>query len=140
MRKINEIIVHCTGTIPMESTTIEVIRRYHKQHNGWKDIGYHYLVYLDGTIHAGRPIDEAGAHCSGHNAGTIGICYVGGLVRQGQSGDTRTEKQKEALRLLVRSLKVAFPAIEKVSGHCDYSSKPCPCFDARGELSPLLKT
>ena len=72
MRKLNEIIVHCTGTIPSESTTVEAVRKYHMEHNGWKDIGYHYLIYLDGSIHAGRPIDQKGAHCKNHNEGTVG--------------------------------------------------------------------
>ena len=139
MRKLNEIIVHCTGTIPSESTTVEAVRRYHMEHNGWKDIGYHYIVYLDGSIHVGRPIDQKGAHCKGHNDNTIGICYVGGLVDKNKAGDTRTLKQRIALRDLIRSLKYCFPTITKVSGHCDYASKACPCFDARAEYGELVK-
>ena len=55
MRKIDEIIIHCTGTIPSNSTTVEAVRKYHKEHNGWKDIGYHYLIYLDGSISKAVP-------------------------------------------------------------------------------------
>lgn len=139
MRPINEIIVHCTGTIPSESTTVEVVRKYHMEHNGWKDIGYHYLVYLNGSIHAGRPIDQVGAHCKDHNEGTVGICYVGGLVAKNKAGDTRTEAQKTALRNLVKALKYCFPTITKVSGHCDYANKACPCFDAKAEYDNLVK-
>ena len=97
MRKIDEIIIHCTGTIPSNSTTVEAVRKYHKEHNGWKDIGYHYLIYLDGSIHQGRPIDQKGAHCSNHNEGTIGICYVGGLAADKTPKDTRTVAQVAAL-------------------------------------------
>lgn len=139
MRKLNEIIVHCTGTIPSESTTVEAVRRYHVEHNGWKDIGYHYLVYLDGSIHAGRPIDQVGAHCKNHNEGTVGICYVGGLVAKNKTGDTRTEAQKTALRNLVKALKYYFPTITKVSGHRDYANKACPCFDAKAEYTNFVK-
>lgn len=139
MRKINEIIVHCTGTIPSESTTVETVRRYHVEHNGWQDIGYHYLIYLDGSIHAGRPIDQKGAHCKNHNENTIGICYVGGLVAKNKAGDTRTLKQRIALRDLIHALKVCFPGITKVSGHRDYANKACPCFDARAEYGGLVK-
>ena len=139
MRPINEIIVHCTGTIPSESTTVEAVRKYHMEHNGWKDIGYHYLVYLDGSIHAGRPIDQKGAHCKNHNEGTVGICYVGGLVAKNKAGDTRTPMQKIALRNLIQALKVCFPTIKKVSGHRDYDNKACPCFNANDEYGRLVK-
>ena len=139
MRAINEIIVHCTGTIPSESTTVEAVRKYHMEHNGWKDIGYHYLVYLDGSIHAGRPIDLKGAHCKNHNEGTVGICYVGGLVAKNKAGDTRTSMQKTALRNLIHALKICFPTIKKVSGHRDYDNKACPCFDAKAEYNSLVK-
>lgn len=134
MRDVKEIIIHCTGTVPSTSTTVEAVRKYHKENNGWKDIGYHYLIYLDGSIHQGRPIDQVGAHCSGHNTGTIGICYVGGLDANKKPKDTRTEAQVFALRKLVNALKTTFPTIKKVSGHNQYSSKPCPCFDVRKEF------
>lgn len=139
MRKLNEIIVHCTGTIPSESTTVEAVRKYHMEHNGWKDIGYHYLIYLDGSIHAGRPIDVKGAHCKNHNEGTVGICYVGGMVAKNKAGDTRTSMQKIALRNLIHALKICFPTIKKVSGHRDYGNKDCPCFDAKSEYNSLVK-
>lgn len=140
MRPITEIIVHCTGTVPSNSTTVESVRKYHIEHNGWKDIGYHYLIYLDGSIHQGRPIDQVGAHCKNHNTGTIGICYVGGLLKNGKTFDTRTDAQKTSLRELITALKICFPTITKVSGHRDYSIKPCPCFDAAKEYSEQLKS
>lgn len=134
MRPLTEIIIHCTGTVPSTSTTVEAVRNYHVKHNGWKDIGYHYLIYLDGSIHQGRPIDQAGAHCTNHNQNTIGICYVGGLDANKKPKDTRTEAQVLALRKLVNALKTTFPTIKKVSGHNQYSSKPCPCFDVKKEF------
>ena len=134
MRKINEIIIHCTGTIPSNSTTVEAVRNYHVKHNGWKDIGYHYLIYLDGSIHQGRPIDQSGAHTKNHNSTTIGVCYVGGLDANKKPKDTRTPQQVEALHKLVEALKVCFPTIKKVSGHYMYDNKACPCFDVRKEF------
>lgn len=78
MRTITEIIIHCTATRPDANCTVESIRRYHKS-LGWHDIGYHYVIYPDGSVHAGRPVEEVGAHCPGHNTQSIGIAYVGGL-------------------------------------------------------------
>lgn len=134
MRPINEIIIHCTGTVPSNSTTVEAVRNYHVNHNGWKDIGYHYLIYLDGSIHQGRPIDQSGAHTKNHNSTTIGVCYVGGLDANKKPKDTRTPQQVEALHKLVEALKVCFPTIKKVSGHYMYDNKACPCFDVRKEF------
>ena len=138
MRPINEIIIHCTGTIPSNKTTVASVRDYHIKHNGWKDIGYHYLITLDGQIHQGRPLDQEGAHCKGHNKNTIGICYVGGLVKKDGkevSADTRNLEQKAALNDIVRALMICFPTIKKVSGHYMYSTKPCPCFDVEKEFA-----
>lgn len=135
MRPITEIIIHCTGTVPSPDTTVASVREYHIKHNGWKDIGYHYLIYTDGSIHQGRPIDQVGAHCSDHNSGTVGVCYVGGKNEAGELVDTRTVRQVAAIRQLVSALKVCFPTIKKVSGHYMYNkSKPCPCFDVAKEF------
>lgn len=99
-------------------------------------IGYHYLVLLDGTIQEGRPVTKPGAHCTGHNAHSIGVCYVGGLDSQMRPADTRTPAQREALIRLIRQLLDMFPKA-RVLGHCNLAAKACPCFDARAEYSHL---
>ena len=76
MRNINEIIIHCAATPEGKNFTVEQIRDWHVNGNGWRDIGYHFVIYLDGSVHKGRPIEEVGAHCRGHNANSIGICSV----------------------------------------------------------------
>lgn len=135
MRKISEIIVHCTATKAGRPFAIEDIRRWHLQ-RGFRDIGYHYLVLLDGTVQPGRPLVEVGAHCAGHNANSIGVCYVGGLAADGKPSDTRTPQQRTALRNLLTDLKSKFPNA-CIHGHRDFSSKPCPCFDATSEYADL---
>ena len=137
MRPINEIIVHCSATEAGKDFKAADIRRWHIEGNGWKDIGYHYVIGIDGTIETGRPLDQNGAHCSGHNANTIGICYVGGKLN-GKQVDTRTLKQQAAMQQLIKALKVCFPTIKKVSGHRDYANKACPCFDAGGAYQNLV--
>lgn len=72
MRKINEIIVHCSATAEGKDYTVEDITRWHKA-RGFKTIGYHYVVYRDGSVHAGRPVNEIGAHCQGYNANSTSI-------------------------------------------------------------------
>ena len=96
MRSIDKIIVHCTATPEGKHFTVQQIREWHTapkpKGNGWRDIGYHFVVYLDGSVHNGRPVGQIGAHCSGHNAHSIGVCYVGGEVADGshKPKDTRT--------------------------------------------------
>ena len=132
MRTINEIIVHCTATPEGKDYTVEDITRWHKE-RGFKTIGYHYVVYRDGSVHDGRPLAEVGAHCKGHNAHSIGVCYVGGLTADGRKAkDTRTLEQKEALVLLLVRLKKQFPLAE-IHGHMDFAAKECPSFDATRE-------
>lgn len=128
MRKIDKIIVHCTATPAGREVTVEDVTGWHKA-RGFRTIGYHYLVGLDGTVHAGRPESEVGAHCLGRNAGSIGVCYVGGLdAETRQPRDTRTPAQRRALRRLVDSLRRRYPHAT-VHGHREFAAKACPCFD-----------
>ena len=101
MRKINEIILHCSATAEGKDYTVADIDKWHKQ-RGFKCIGYHYVIYRDGSVHQGRPLNEIGAHTTGHNANSIGICYIGGCAKDGRTPkDTRTPQQKEALFSLI---------------------------------------
>ena len=126
MREINKIILHCTATPEGRHVDVDTIRRWHKE-RGFVDIGYHYVVYLDGSVHHGRPEERMGAHCLGYNAKSIGVCYVGGLDADGRPKDTRTPAQRDALRRLVASLREKFP---RASLHChnEFANKECPCF------------
>lgn len=151
-RRIDEIIIHCTATLEGSPRTVEQIRAQHKA-QGWSDIGYNYVVYLDGTVHEGRNVDIAGAHCTNHNAHSIGIVYVGGLEdRKGvpynrlRAKDTRTPAQKASLLGLLMDLRQLYPQAE-IKGHRDCSPdknhngtieqsewiKSCPSFDAKAE-------
>lgn len=132
MRKINKIILHCSATKEGMHFTAEDIDQWHKQ-QGWKGIGYHYVILLDGTVQIGRPESEIGAHVSGHNANSIGICYIGGLDKNGKAKDTRTDQQKEALQNLVSALLEKYPDAT-VHGHNEFANKDCPCFNVKAEF------
>lgn len=138
-RSINEIIVHCTATPDGRAVSVDTIRGWHKA-QGWEDIGYHYVVLLDGTVQAGRPEAEIGSHVAGHNTGTLGVVYVGGVAADGTTPkDTRTPAQKAALLAIVKGLIAKYPSVKKVTGHNQYAAKACPSFDVRkDELSKLI--
>lgn len=137
MREIKKIIVHCSATPEGRDTKVWEIDKWHKE-RGFSSVGYHYVVYLDGSVHKGRPDAAVGAHCQGHNSDSIGVCYVGGLDKSGKkSKDTRTEAQKQSLVKLLRILKERYPKAA-VYGHRDFTDKKdCPCFDARIEYANL---
>lgn len=135
MRQINEIIVHCTATKEGQNFKVDDINRWHKQ-RGWNMIGYHYVVYLDGTIHQGRSEDQIGAHCLKHNTNSIGVVYVGGLDANGKPKDTRTEAQKKGLRKLLTELKHKYPKAT-IHSHKDFAPKACPSFDATKEYKDI---
>lgn len=135
-RAINEIIVHCTASYEGNAMTVEQIRRMHIRERGWSDIGYHYVVSLDGSIHNGRDVNISGAHCSGHNLHSIGVVYVGGLAKNGKPKDTRTPAQKAGLLKLLKELKRLYPKAT-IHGHREYARKDCPCFDAKKEYAGL---
>lgn len=144
-RYINELIVHCSATPEGKDYSVEDIRADHKK-QGWSDIGYHYVIYRDGTVHMGRDVDLVGAHCAknGHNQHSIGICYIGGVENKPntpyhllKAKDTRTDAQKAALLSLLFDLKKLYPQA-KIYGHRDFDSgKECPSFNAKSEYKRL---
>lgn len=135
-RKINEIIVHCTATAEGKDFKVSDIDKWHRA-KGWDGIGYHQVVYLDGSVHPGRPMDKVGAHCLGHNQNSIGVVYVGGVASDGKTPkDTRTPQQKAALRKLLTDLKRKYPGAT-IHGHRDFAAKACPSFDATSEYKDI---
>ena len=138
-RRIDEIIVHCTASREGQPMTVEQIRNDHINNNHWSDIGYHLVVYLDGTVHFGRDVDISGAHAEGHNSHSIGVVYVGGLENQPgvaykklKAKDTRTAAQKASLLSLLMDLRKLYPKAA-IIGHRDVDThgKECPSFDAK---------
>ena len=137
MRKIDKIIVHCSATAEGLDVKTETIREWHMRGEHFKDIGYHYVVELDGSIHKGRDEEDVGAHCVGQNTKSIGICYIGGVAKDGKTPkDTRTEAQKMSMYWLLRVLKAKFPNAT-IHGHRDFAAKACPSFDAKNEYKDL---
>ena len=154
---IDAIIVHCSATREGKYYDRRDIDMMHRQ-RGFKEIGYNFVVLLDGTIQQGRSLRYPGAHCNSkgfskksYNRHSIGICYIGGLDENGKAKDTRTPEQKKALKLLINSLVLEYP-IKEILGHRDTSpdlngngivepcewAKQCPCFNAKDEYKELL--
>ena len=138
MRKIDKLIVHCTATPEFKDFDVKDVRDWHVKGNGWSDIGYHFLIKIDGTVQEGRNMAKTGAHVAGHNKSSIGIAYVGGMDKNMEEWiDTRTDQQKDSIFNLLMDLKFQFPDAV-VYGHNDFTDKKvCPCFNAKEEYKEI---
>lgn len=116
--KIKRIILHHSGVTVLQS--VEVIHNYHKNTNGWAGIGYHFYVRKDGSIYKGRDVEYVGAHASGSNSDSIGICCEGDFEQEEMN-----ETQKNSLKELVIYLKDKYN-ISTVQGHKEVCSTDCP--------------
>lgn len=102
------------------------INAWHKN-NGWAGIGYHFFVTKEGLVYEGRPIGTIGAHCSGKNICSLGVCCEGDYSVKTEM----PEAQLQALKELLGYLKHKYPKAELV-GHKDIGASACP-----GEYFPL---
>lgn len=142
-KAIRRVFIHCSATRAGQDIDAATIRSWHLR-QGWSDIGYHFVIRLDGTVERGRPEHLPGSHAKGYNTGSIAMVYVGGLDAQGQPKDTRTPAQLTAMADLCQELLDAYPGATLL-GHRDISPdkdrdgvvephewlKVCPCFDVR---------
>jgi hypothetical protein len=135
--------------------------RYHRNANGWNDIGYNFLVDRYGTIFEGRGggIGEAvvGAQAQGYNSQSTGIASIGTFSSAGQ-----TEAGLRALAHLLgwklalhgvpyrgqvslvssggatnRFPSGARPTFERISGHRDADATACPGNGLYAQLEQL---
>lgn len=122
------IIIHCAATRASQNIDIKDVDRWHRA-KGWRMVGYHFFIKRDGTLQEGRRLMDGGAHASGYNDKSIGICMAGGVASDDKTPECNfTPEQWKTLRELVFKLKDQFPSA-KVIGHSDVAPKACPCFD-----------
>ena len=114
--KTTRLILHHAAA---KSCGAATIHQWHLN-NGWSGIGYHFVVRKNGTIERGRPENTVGAHASGSNSDSIGICFEGDFM-----SETMSDTQKNAGKELVAYLKNKY-GISKVQKHSDVCSTDCP--------------
>lgn len=130
MRKLNKIILHCADTKPNMDIGVDEIRKWHVRDNGWKDIGYHWVIRRDGTIEKGRDESVIGAHCYGYNTGSIGICLVGGMAQNSSKSENNfTKEQFDSLAKLIKEIRQRYSYTSlKIFGHKELGNTDCPVF------------
>ena len=146
------IVLHCSASRSNQSYPYERLARDHKKRGFGEWPGYHFYVTKDGTLYYCRPLGVKGCHVKGHNEGTVGVCYEGGLDEWGKPMDTRTAEQMITLYWLLLTLHEIWPRA-KICGHRDFSPdkngngkierweyvKACPCFDAAHEYAYIVR-
>jgi N-acetylmuramoyl-L-alanine amidase len=136
-RDIDLLVVHCSATPVTMDIGVEEIRKWHTSSpRNWSDIGYHYVIRLDGKLERGRPLYKSGAHARGYNKNSIGVCIVGGVDKDMKPKNTMNEAQEKTLVDLIVELDWTFLDM-KIKGHNELSSKACPSFDVQEWLKEL---
>ena len=109
------------------------IRRWHLA-NGWRDIGYHGVIFPDGEVIEGRAWGEIGAHVVGHNAGSLGYSMVPirTITRIGAPEDFYTDATLSAMRAVIAKACARTP-ITRIAGHNEFAAKLCPGFPVTPE-------
>jgi N-acetylmuramoyl-L-alanine amidase len=126
MRRIDNIILHCTAT--NQNTTVESIQQYWRNTLKWKSVGYHLIIQPNGVPVRLAEDKQVCNGVAGHNANSIHISYIGGIDSKGKPFDNRTQSQRETMRTLVESYMKMYPNA-KVRGHNDFTNlKACPSF------------
>ena len=106
------------------------IRKWHVQDNGWRDVGYHYIIRRNGEVELGRSIRDTGAHAAGYNHKSVSVCMVGGMAEDNSAENNFTPHQWVALIIEIKKLSEMYPDA-KIIGHNEISEKECPSFDVQ---------
>ncbi|MDB4301947.1 N-acetylmuramoyl-L-alanine amidase [bacterium] len=130
-RKIDLLVIHCSATPVTMDIGVKEIREWHTSSpRNWSDIGYHYVIRLDGTVEKGRSPSRSGAHAKGFNKNSLGVCIIGGSDKDLKPENTMNEAQEKALIDLIVELDWTYLDMD-VKGHNELSSKACPSFDVQ---------
>lgn len=145
MRNIERIFVHTTAS--WQTQTIDDLKAEFKA-KGWKNPGYHYVVFPDGSIYQLLAVEEVSNGVQGYNSTAINVAWLGGIAKDKNGKivpvDNRTDKQKTTLRNLLVQLNKKFPNA-KIMGHRsiwgedhpEKWKKTCPNFNAIKEYSDI---
>ncbi len=126
-RQIDWIVLHTAGAYDFRARRVvyqstETIRQYHREHNDWRDIGYHWVIEEDGRLMPGRDESRVGAHVGGFNDHSIGICVTG----HGDFAPFKPLQLAEVVRLCARKCEEYRLSGIRVIGHREAQDHGAP--------------
>lgn len=131
--KVGLLVVHCSATKPSMDWGRAEIDKSHRQ-RGFFEIGYHFVIRRDGRVEIGRALNRQGAHVSGYNHVSVGVCMVGGVSERDVriAENNFTPVQFESLKVVLRDLRHKFPHA-RIVGHGELPrvAKACPSFSVQ---------
>lgn len=124
--KPSRIIWHHSADI-FDGHQFDKINEYHRKQGFPKSslgyfVGYHYLIEPDGSVRQARNENEIGAHDSGENSNSLGICLSGHFSRRYPS-----EAQAASAALLVKQIRTRHKIpITRIEPHRWDDTTECP--------------
>lgn len=138
MNGVRRITIHHDGMPPVLLRTkmdvasrLELIRRAHVEHQGWADIGYHYIVDPAGRVWEGRPISRQGAHVKDQNPHNVGVMVLGNFEEQRPTGEAVSTLGQFVRSLMDRHRVTA----SNVRSHQELASTVCPGRHLQAQLN-----
>ncbi len=131
LSKINYLVIHHTtfnGDNKIGEYSKEVvqdIQKYHMSKNfddqgnlikdEWSDIGYHYLISMDGQIFEGRNVKFHGSHAYGLNDESLGVALLGNYSHK----EIYPSQMRSVVHLLAWLIQQYELPITNIIGHRD---------------------
>lgn len=167
-RAIQLLVLHCTASSNGDSlfrkedglivTPVEIVDRWHRErgfHRKPEDrarlnadlasIGYHWLIYTNGTRASGRSANEVGAHALRYNSASMGIAMVGTskfTLAQWNALEEVVRALCDQYRIPLAPINTRDPrGLRGVCGHNELPdvAKACPGFSVRDWINRGLK-
>jgi len=133
MERITRITLHHTATLPemtlpdgngrSDRELVLGVQNFHRNTRGWADIGYHWLIGLDGNVYEGRALDIQGAHAGGgNNVENLGVSVIGDFTQ----GLPKEQQLHTVERFLAEQMRRYGILEDQLFGHRDFKPTECP--------------
>lgn len=136
------ITIHHTATANQDSLSpaarMRQMQAFHIDSLGWCDLGYHFVVGIDGRVYQGRNNEgRTGAHVANHNRDNVGVSLVGNFVSF-EPREVQMEGAARALGWIHQRYGIALTR-NQVKGHQEYMATACPGARMMARMGELLQ-
>lgn len=122
------------ATINEEEAAMRAVERHHVEKNGWKALGYSFVIFASGRIYQGRDWGFVGAHTPGKNSSAHGIAFA----INGEAHALTSQAIASFRALVAGGVRAGWVASDwSIAGHRDYDDTRCPGDRVYGQLPAL---